>query len=193
MKLSKEKRDQLILVGMATVGAIAGLWFGLISFQRGKLVEATKKAKVAQDKIDQILKVVKDADRVEADLKTAATKLSDIEANMPSGDLYSWMVSSIKQFNVPAYKVDMPQIGIPTVGEVTMMPSFPYEQATVAVAGTAYFYDLGKFLADFENHFPYARIQNLTLDPVTGGASSDEKEKLAFRMEIVTLTKLKTP
>ena len=35
--------------------------------------------------------------------------------------------------------------------------------------GTAYFQDLGAFLADFENEFPYLRVQNLELEPAASG------------------------
>ncbi|MDB6111014.1 MAG: hypothetical protein JWR69_2764 [Pedosphaera sp.] len=184
-KLSKEKRNQLILVAMGTVAAIAGLWYGLINYQRGKLQEVARKSADLQKEIDKTQKVVRDASQVDAALKEATAKLSVIETSMPAGDLFSWTVSRLKQFNVPSYKVNMPQIGLPVIGEVAMFPSFPYHQADVAVGGTAYYYDLGKFLADFENQFPYARIQNLFLEP--GGG--EEKEQLTFRMEILNLVK----
>jgi len=54
---------------------------------------------------------------------------------------------------------------------VTLLPGFPYNQATVSMAGSAYFWDLGKFLAEFENRFPYARIQNLSWNPPTAPAT----------------------
>ena len=74
----------------------------------------------------------------------------------------------------------------PSTGEMPMIPSFPYKQASVQVQGSAYYYDLGKFLADFENHFPYMRLQNLVLEPGGGG---EDREKLSFHMDIITLVK----
>ena len=38
--------------------------------------------------------------------------------------------------------------------DVNLLPNFPYKQATLTVAGTAHFHDLGRFLADFENQIP---------------------------------------
>jgi hypothetical protein len=111
---------------------------------------------------------------------------------MATGDLFSWMVSSLKQFNTPHYKVEMPQFGPPVVADTAMFPNYPYKQAVVAVAGTAYYWDFGKFLAELENHFPYTRIQNLSLEPAPP-ANPDEKEKLSFRMEVVALIKPGTP
>jgi hypothetical protein len=69
-----------------------------------------------------------------------------------------------------------------------MFPKFPYKAAAFNVRGSAYYHDLGQFLADFENSFPYARIQNLEIEPGAVSASGTaETEKLSFRLEIVTL------
>jgi hypothetical protein len=189
-KLSKEKRMQLVLVAILTVGIIAGLWFGVITMQKDKLREIANKHTSLQQQSEKMAKAVKDAAEVEAALSAATNRLASIEGAMPlaSGDLFSWINSSIKQFNVPSYKVDMPQFSSPSVGDVHMFSSFPYSQALVSVSGSAYYYEFGKFLADLENHFPYLRVQNLSLEPGFG-STAEEKEKLSFRMEIVTLVK----
>lgn len=190
--LSKEKRLQLVLVGILTVGVIVGLWLGLIDMQKSKLKEIAQKSQNIQKEIDKVQKVVVSAGDLDKELKEATNRLALIEETMPSasGDLFSWIVSSIKQFNVPSYKVDMPQFSAPAVSDVHMFTGFPYNQAIVTVGGTGYYFEFGKFMADFENHFPYVRVQNLNLEPAfAANASGDEKEKLSFRMEIVTLVK----
>jgi hypothetical protein len=191
-KLSKEKKLHLLLVALATLGVIAGLWFGVIAMQEGKIKEIAQKKKGVQSEIDKVQKVVVEADQVEMALNTATNRLDAIEGTMPSasGDLFAWIVSALKEFNTPSYKVDMPQIASPGVGMVKMYPTFPYSQATVAVQGSAYYYEFGKFMADLENHFPYARVENLSLNPGAGtGATVEEREKLSFRMDIVMLVK----
>lgn len=187
-KLSKEKKLHLTLVALATVGIVAGLWFGLISLQKTKIKEISAKIDNTQQEIQKIEKVRASASEVESQLKESGTKLSAIESTMPAGDLYSWVVSTLRQFNSPSYHVDLPQIGMPSISEVRMFPNYPYHQATVSVGGTAYFYDFGKFLADFENQYPYMRVANLNLEPAAG-ANQDEIEKLAFHMDIVALVK----
>jgi len=60
------------------------------------------------------------------------------------------------------------------------------------VRGTAYYHDLGKFIADFENAFPYVRLLNLEMEPVglpSPASNPEEQEKLSFKMDIVTLIK----
>jgi len=187
-KLSKEKKLHLIIVAAATLIVMAGLWFGLITLQQDKISQIDRKRVAVQAEIAKMQRIVVEAGQVDLDLEAATNRLGKIEAAMPSGDLFSWTVSSLKQFNTPSYKVDMPQIGAPSVGEVKAAPNFPYHQTTVVVAGTAYYYEFGKFLADMENHFPYLRLENLSLDPGIG-TSPEEHEKLSFHMEIVNLVK----
>ena len=192
--LSSQKRNHLILAGMATMGVIAGLWFGVIALQRNKIQEISGKIEAARQQIDKVQKVVVEAGAVEDALKISAGKLDQIEAGIPStsGDLFSWIVSAVKQFNVASYKVEMPQFGNPVIGEVNMLSGFPYRQVSFGVGGTAYYYDFGKFLADLENHFPYMRVQNLALEP-GGGSTPEEKEKLSFHMDLITLVKTNSP
>jgi Tfp pilus assembly protein PilO len=187
-KLPKEKKIQLLIIAVGTVVIMAGLWFGLIAVQQEKINKIANKSLSVQQDIAKMQRVVVEASQVEVQLEAATNRLAQIEAAMPTGDLFSWTVSSLKQFNTPSYKVDMPQIGAPGVGEVKMLPNFPYNQATVVVTGTAYYYDFGKFLADLENHFPYLRVENLSLSPGSG-TSPDEHEKLSFHMYIVNLVK----
>jgi hypothetical protein len=187
-KLSKEKKMHLILVALATAGVIAGLWVGLLSLQRDKIAEIAKKIASTEQQIAKVKKVVVESALVQTNLDEAAAKLNAIETTMPSGDLYSWMVSTLRQFNAPSYRVDMPQIGMPSIAEVRMFSTFPYHQATVSVAGTAYYYEFGKFLSDFENHFPYMQVEDLNIEPAAG-INPEEREKLSFHMNIVALVK----
>jgi Tfp pilus assembly protein PilO len=188
-KLSKEKRNQLVLIAIATVGVMGGVWWFVIAFQQSKLKEVARKTDSVQKEIDKTKKVVSEASQVETELKEANGRLAVIEETMPSGDLYAQLVSRFKQFNAASYRVDIPQYGLPVVGEVSLLPGFPYHQATVNVTGTAYYWDLGKFIAEFENRFPYSRIQNLGLEPSGNTSSPEEREKLTFHMDIVTLVK----
>ncbi|HTQ49209.1 MAG TPA: GspMb/PilO family protein, partial [Candidatus Acidoferrales bacterium] len=64
---------------------------------------------------------------------------------------------------------------------------FPFKEIRVTISGTAYYHELGKFLADFENSFPHIRVVNLALEPVN--ATEAGNEKLSFRMDIIALVK----
>jgi hypothetical protein len=105
---------------------------------------------------------------------------------MASGDLYSWTYDTIRRFKQP-YKVEIPEIGHPTIGEMDLLPSFPYKQIRLALNGTGYYHDVGKFISDFENNFPHSRVVNLIVEPAFG--SDPSNEKLSFRMDVIALVK----
>jgi hypothetical protein len=187
-KLSKEKRNQLIMIGLGTVGVIAALWFLVIGAQREKIHEINGKIAATTAQIEKMQQVKKAAGRIASELTEDQARLAEVESTMPSGDWYLWVNTTLRKFNTPGYHVEMPVIGAPVSGAVTLLPAFPYNQLSVSVIGTAYYEDLGKFLADFENHFPCMRIQNLNLEPGYG-PNADDREKLTFHMDIISLTK----
>jgi hypothetical protein len=186
-KLSKEKRQQIILVALATLVVIGGFWYGLIEFQKTKIGEVSKHLGAAEQRLNRVQQAVRAADKIERDLKVASQKLSAIEDTMAAGDLFSWFVLMLREIQLN-HKLDIPQISRETVGDVTMLPDFPYKQAVYTVRGTAFYQDFGKFIADFENHFPYFRVEKLELE-LNLSSTPGGMEKLAFRMDIVTLVK----
>jgi hypothetical protein len=188
-KLSKEKRNQLIMILLGTVGVIAALWFLVIGAQRDKIHDINRRITDTAAQIDKMQQVKKAAGKIAEELTENQARLAQVESTMPSGDWYLWVNTTLRKFNVPTYHVDIPVIGAPVGGAMNLLPAFPYNQLSVSVNGTAYYDDLGKFLADFENQFPCMMIQNLNLEPGYG-PNADDREKLTFHMEIVSLTKV---
>ena len=188
-KLSKEKLNQLILVGLATLIAVVGLYFGLIRHQNESLVRLADKKTAASKKLKVVLDAIHRADPIKADLDAARNTLAAAESDLASGDLYAWVVNWLRQFKAP-YKVEIPQVSqLGSPMDVSLLPNFPYKQATLTVAGTAHFHDLGQFLADLENRFPHVRLLNLSLD-ANAPAMNVEPETLSFKMDIITLIKV---
>lgn len=184
MKLSKEKRDKLIMIGLGTAVALAALWFLLLSPQLNSLEALAGKKTAGQKKLDDTMTDIHNSGKLEAEVDAASNELTVAERDMISGDPYSWMVKMILQFKSPYSNVDMPNLSTIVVGNSTLLPNFPYHQATITVSGTTYYHDLGKFIADFENRYPQMRVQNLVLEPSPSG-----DEKLAFKMDIIALIK----
>jgi Tfp pilus assembly protein PilO len=188
-KLSKEKRNRLVLVVLATLIAGAGIYFGLISRQNQNLANLAQKKAAAAKKLQVVKNTIHQADRIRGEFEGAKTTLAAAERDVASGDLYAWVINWLRQFKAP-YKVEIPQFSqISAPADVNLLPSFPYKQITLTVAGTAHFHDLGLFLADLENQFPHIRLVNLSLD-ASAPAVAVEPETLSFKMDIVTLAKL---
>ena len=187
-KLPKEKRNHLILVVIITVSVLNGLGFGLIRYQHEKLAVLGAKRIAAELRLQQMKETVKHAEQIESELAEARKNIEAMENDMASGDLYAWVINTLRTFKA-GYKIEMPQFSpISGMTEVTLLPDFPYKQATLTVAGSAHFHDLGRFIADFENQFPHIRVLNLTLDanPALG---AETQETLSFTMQISTLVK----
>jgi Tfp pilus assembly protein PilO len=186
-KLSKEKRSQLILVALATAAALAVVFMGLIRPQRDFLARLAASQRAATQKLADVNKTIKDAGAIQSKLIGLSDNLSQAEQDTASGDLLAWTYDTLRRFKLP-YKVNIPQIGQPESSSVDLLPNFPYKQCTVSVSGTAYYHDLGNFIANFENTFPHVRLVNLSLEPVSNAAAdTGANEKLSFKMEIVAL------
>lgn len=187
-KMTGAKRNQIIGLILATLLVLGGLGYGLIKRQYDHLQFLAKKKSEDDSKLQLMETAVKNADQLEAALAEVSESLAEKEATMAAGDIYSWSINTMKKFKAN-YKVEVPQFGpISSQMEVNLLPSFPYKQATLNVGGKAYYHDLGLFITDFENQFPFMRIVNLTLEADPGPGAS-EREKLSFKMDIVTLVK----
>lgn len=192
--LPKEKRDRLILVALGTAACLAAIWYGLVSNQRKSLDGLAKQIVDQKMKVSSAERLVASSADVKKSADVMEAKLQVIEASMASGDMYSWIIQTMTKFCV-GRGVDIPQFSREVTADVGILPKFPYRAAIFTVRGSAHFHDLGKFIADFENAFPYVRLQNLEIDPMGSSAASpvanlkapSDAEKLSFKMEIVTL------
>jgi hypothetical protein len=189
-KLSKAKRDQLILVGLGTGFMLILIGFGLIRSQYATLSGINSRVAAARSQLDSMQDAVKKAANTSSQVTDLTATLAQTERDLASGDPAQWIYNSIRNFK-EHYQVDVAVTSQLSVGEVNLLPHFPYRQIQVTVGGKAYFHDLGKFISDFENTFPHARITNLNLEPDDGTGKGGEK--LAFRMELIVLTNPNAP
>jgi hypothetical protein len=158
----------------------------LIRPQYQTLSKIAKTESDERDKLQKIKDTIKKAGDAATQLSNVTSNLSRGEEDMASGDIYAWTYDTIRKFKA-SYRVDVPTIGQPSLGEVDVLPQFPYKQIRVSISGTAHYHDLGRFIADFENTFPHIRVVNLTIEPVN--ATEPGNERLSFRMDIVALVK----
>ncbi len=186
-RLTKEKRDRILLVVVGTVAVVALVWFFLISAQQRSLAGTRQQVAEFDKKLSDAERTLKQAGYIQAELDAARQHLEGLEANMAPADKFTWINLTLNRFRLP-YHVEIAEFGQPVEGEVEMLPKFPYKAATCTIRGNGFYHDLGKFFADFENSFPYIRLQNLELEP-SFSTSGEDSEKLTFRIDIVALVK----
>jgi Tfp pilus assembly protein PilO len=184
-KLSRDKRDKIILVAFVTIVASAAIGFFVIKPQRARLQTAREELQKSKDQLDRGHATLKTSEQVNQMFNEATRKLQEHESAMAApNDMYSWLIQTLNTFSI-GRRVDIPQFGRELPTDVGIFPKFPYRAALFNLRGSANYHDFGKFLADFENTYPYIRVQNIELDPMTEGRS----EKLNFKMELLTLVR----
>lgn len=181
--LPKDRQNPFIIVVLITAAVLVLIYFGLISTQHGSLSKIAVNRQSAEKKLQDMDNTIKNSDLIAKRLAVFKADLVHAESDMASGDLYSWTYSTMRQFK-QSYKVELPDIGAPKLGKVELFPAFPYSQITFTISGKAYYHELGKFVADFENAFPHARLVNLNVIPVAG-----ETEMLTFNVDVIALVK----
>jgi Tfp pilus assembly protein PilO len=188
-RLSSEKKRQLGMVAVGTLIALAGVWYGLIRPQQTSLENTRREIENLQRQLAEARKVLQRAPEISDALEQAATELEHCEEQMASGDYYAHLINQIRQFRAD-YPVDIPQFStISGPAPVDLLPRFPYQQVSLTIAGTAYYHDLGRFLADFESRYPYWQFRNLELEPAPATDPGRAPEQVAFRLTVVALVR----
>jgi Tfp pilus assembly protein PilO len=188
-RLSPAKRNQLIMVVLATTGLICLVYFLMIkpfSEQNEKLALDTKQKRA---RLEDIKKGIKQAESIATGLTDVIQQLNHAEEDVATGDIFAWTYDTIRRFKA-TYHVEIPSIAQSSITDVDLISAFPYKQVKVSLSGTAYYHDLGKFIADFENNFPHIRMVNLAIEP--SSQPSGTAERLTFRVDVIALVKPNT-
>jgi len=184
-RLPPAKRNQLIGVILGTAALICAVYFLLIGPQNTKNAELGTNIGKEGARLGDIKKQIRQMEATSNTLAGLTLDLNRSEADIAYGDLSAWTFDTMRRFKT-GYHVDIPMIGQPSLGDCDLISNFPYRQIRFSVSGSAFYHDLGKFIADFENKFPHCRVLNLVAEPV---GSTGAGEKLNFRMDVVALVK----
>jgi hypothetical protein len=180
---NRQKRNQLFMALGGSVILIGGLIFGLIRPQYDKLSTIRKQTQDTQEHHKDIENLIHESNATVSALSGLTNDLARAESDMATGDIYAWIVDTMRHFKV-SYKVEVPEVGQPSMSDVDIMANFPYKQLRFTIRGTGYYHDIGKFIADLENKFPHMRVLNIDMSPAGAGT-----EKLSFSMDVVALVK----
>ncbi|MFO1500679.1 MAG: hypothetical protein U1G07_20225 [Verrucomicrobiota bacterium] len=199
-KLPKEKRDKLMLIAFGTAGILTALYLTLISPQQSSLASYAEKTESAKDRLAKAERWKRMAPGVQSRLDAFRKELEAKQEEMAPVDKFKWFYNTLDKF-LAQHRVKLTDITRePVLGEVGVLPKFPFQAASFEVKLRACYQEFGSFLADFENQFPYMRVQNLEIEPE--GASNPafrdgtvvdsgvpNSNALAITMRVVTLVK----
>src|SRR6185369_11623382 len=128
------------------------------------------------------------------------------ETMAPQGQYYYWFLKLMDQFREqeklnPIFIIDIMQ---PEFIEAGIFPNFAYKAACFGMRLNGQFHDVGRFIADLENSYPYFRVQSVKLSPqrgnIIGGAAAlketpnalGSSESLMVEVRVVTLIRAGT-
>jgi hypothetical protein len=193
--MSKEKLELVILIGLMSL-LISGLlitfiWqrqFATLSGQQSKIGYLKSQIRTAED-----LKRL--APIVTRNLEEALAKLTVYETNMVEDGLETYRVQSYCQEVAHEEGLDGFFQGFILSGQLAdplLLPKIPYKAAAITVTASGYYEEIGRFIAHFENKYPYMRIQNLSMVPEGRvGSTSNEpagpNEKLKGVFDIIVM------
>jgi len=188
-KLTKEKRDQLVVVGLVTVLVVFCLWYLVINTQRATLVDNGKRVEELNKKSAAAKDLARKREKYKMDLEQVQGRLDAVEATMlPVGNEYVTLFETIKD-RVRSSQVEfLGDLTQPTIGDTDLLPKFPYKSATFEATFYGYYHDLGKFLAGLENDYPYMRFQLMSLRH-PDVLNPEKPEQLRLELKIVALVK----
>jgi hypothetical protein len=207
-KLSKEKRDRIILILIGGAGLAIAIWYSVLGSQKEVIASYDDRIESTQDRLFRAERMTRRERQINADLELLRKKIAAAEGQMHPAEEANgrkWLLDQLGAFIQNRYDVTLRALSDPTIGSSLLnTPGMPYSAAAYRVEFHAYYHEFGRFLADFENSFPYMSIHNLQVSPVAtpgvgGGqtlpvdrqeiASSkpEEREKLVFSMFIVLL------
>ena len=189
-KISKSQRDQLIAVAVAAAAVIACLWYLVVLAQNKQLafadancVKMRNTLKLASDKVRQ-------ADAVSAELAKNLDALRQREAGLaPEREPFSWLAETMRAFwsrattsttTRPFPSPTSNRRKSPTRASSPASPTSGPNSTSPARATTMI---SERFIADFENAFPYFRI--VDLDIAVPGLRRDA-DMLSYTFDIVT-------
>ena len=181
-RLPPAKRNQLIMVVLAAAALVGAVYFLLISPQNVENSQLATSTTTEQDKLQKIKSSITQRKATEAALQNISDQLARAEQDVATGDVYSWTFDTLRRFKST---IEIPNTSQPSISDEDMLTGFPYKQLKVTLVGSAYFHDLGKFCADFENNFPHMRLVNLSIEPAS--TANGPTEKLNFRLDVVAL------
>lgn len=202
-KLSKDKRDKLVLTVLAVIGVLGILYTFVLGAQKDQLAALQTQIFGVKDKLSKAERLVKSEAIVERNLEESQKVLKERTADMaPQGQYYYWFLKLLDEFRKehelnPGFLVDITQ---PEFIEAGLLPQFPFKAASFGVRLNGRFAEIGQFVADLENAYPYFRIQNIRLLPQGTGSGaaaptsggSEGNDKLIVELRVVTLIKPST-
>ena len=136
-RISPAKRNQLIMVVLATIAVIAMVFMFLINPEKQQIERQSKEIVKQKKQLDEMTETIKKAADMAAAYAAVSNQLALAETDVAGGDIYAWTYDTIRKFKAP-YRLDIPGMGQPSAGDADLLPGMSYRQVKLTLTGTGY-------------------------------------------------------
>lgn len=174
-KLSKDKRDKLILIILFSIGISAVLYYLVIMVQQEMIGDFATRTANRQAKLDLAESIKKRRDRFQENLAEQRKILTAKQAEMPRPDQdHLWFINLMEERR-RVYGLNVEEVRTPEPTSAGVLAEFPFSAVALNVTMSGRFTDFGRFLADFENSYPYMRVELTSIMPDLQARSAMER------------------
>ena len=198
-KMSKEKRDKLILTWLCIIGVLGTLYTFVWGAQTDKLTEYGNGSKKADDLLYRAQRLIDNSPIIERNLATNRLVLQQMHSAMAApGSEYETFIRIMKAVELKLDSAIVARLATRTeVVREGLLPNFPYPEVSISFVPSAHFHELGQFIAELENSYPFMRVGSVRMNPEAtprgprskNSAASDINEKLGGDVRLTNFIK----
>ena len=124
-RLPAAKRNQLIIVIIATLACIAMVYVFLINAENTEITKMANEINTRRAELKAMKETITKTDATVNALAEVSRQLGRAEEDIAIGDIYAWTYDTIRRFKA-SYHVDIPGIGQPILGDVDLIQGFRF-------------------------------------------------------------------
>ncbi len=164
-----DRRNRLLLVVLMTLLGLVVVYYGVISPLNYQLRQEATRLEDEQRKLGMLKNQLGQMERFMAEAAKQKELLEDWKNRVPKGVLVRWFLDRA----LPLAKADgifSPDVKTPSILTAGEKQDLGYSRVSVGVVGLGRYDQVGKFVADFENEFPFSEVSSLRLEVSSVGA-----------------------
>jgi hypothetical protein len=172
-----------------TLLGVVMVYYGVISPLNYQLRQEATRLGDEQRKLGMLKNQLGQMERFMAEAAKQKELLADWKERVPTGVVVRWYLDQALGL---AYtnEISSPDIKTPSILSPGEKGNLGYGRVSVGVVGIGRYAQLGKFVADFENTFPFTEVQTLKLEMGSAGGglyTEPDPEVLGLSMSVESL------
>jgi len=174
--MDRDRRNQMILVVLLTVMAVAVLYATVISWLNDQIRQETKRLRDSEAELQKLAGTVREGATMLVREAQDRELLNHWESRLPQGPAYAWLLRELEPVAKTNGITEFALVGV-SEDSLPFPAGLDYQGLKGTVFGVGAYQQLGMLLADFENAFPFNEVTILNLDVsgmATGVMTSDQ-------------------